>query len=261
MTEPTNQQIAKDVAAIEKALEGKADKESVEGLVRRSEVRPKALVDGPGETEQSGSPATAPENSDQQDLATQKELQDATASSVWTNVKPAELVGFALAWQALKFELPTLFNLEIFTEKLLGKMNLFPNAEGNGLRIARNEYGFLLPTRRPAAGEPGEDGADADPAPPGTQPTPAGPASPTGPPAPRGQQNRPPSPEPGPRPGRSTPRRSAQGRSAPGQTPGGDPEQQRRLQASLRRTNDESRRAATALRDASDAASDLARSV
>ncbi|MFB4422578.1 hypothetical protein C5F59_015950 [Streptomyces sp. QL37] len=271
MAEPTNAKLAEDIAAIREDLDKKADNSTVEGLLKRSDVRPKALIDGPddavtaGQAADSGEAATSPAKPDQQDLATQQELQEATASSTWTGIKPTELVGIAVAWQALKFEVPTLFNLEIFTEKLLGNINLFPNAEGRGFHIARNEYGFLLPTRRPATTEDPGDGqptpADparpagqptpADPARPAGQPTPADPARPAGQPAPGRRRTAPPSPEPRPGRGRATPARAADP----------DPEQQRRLQDSLRRTNDESRRAAAGLRDANGAAADLARTV
>lgn len=255
MAEPTNEKLAEDIAEIRGALGRKAEKSTVEGLLKRSDVRPKALVDGPEDAAAPGGPAgsddasASPGESDQQDLTTQQELQEATASSTWTGIKPAELVGLAVAWQALKLEIPTLFNLEIFTEKLLGNINLFPNAEGRGFHIARNEYGFLLPTRRPAATDDPGDGQTppADPTRPGTQPTPTTPATPARPATPT-------------TPARPTPR-PARGRATPTPAAGADPEQQRRLQASLRRTNDESRRAASGLRDASGAAATLASAV
>ncbi|WP_327435827.1 hypothetical protein OG279_14845 [Streptomyces sp. NBC_01201] len=272
MTEPTNEKLTEDIAGIKEALGKKADNSTVEGLLKRSDVRPKALVDGPedeappGRSTGSGEGATPPGTPDQQDLATQQELQEATASSLWTHVKPAELVGLAFAWQALKFELPTLFNLEIFTEKMLGRMNLFQDAEGRGFHIARNEYGLLLPTRRPANPENGGEGQPtpsdparppdparpSDPARPAGQPTPADPARPAGQPARRRRRNASSPPESPP----------ARPRTAAAQAaPRADPEQQRRLQDALRRTNDESRRAASALRDANGAAADLARTV
>lgn len=47
MTEPTNEKLTEDIAGIKEALGKKADNSTVEGLLKRSDVRPKALVDGP----------------------------------------------------------------------------------------------------------------------------------------------------------------------------------------------------------------------
>ncbi|MFE9177063.1 hypothetical protein ACFYN5_12440 [Streptomyces sp. NPDC007126] len=285
MTEPTNKELADDISAIRDALKKKADKSSISELLKRSDVRPKALVDGPDEEGGPGTApvtgeAAAPDKPDPQDLATQQEVEAATASQTWVNSKPAEFVGYAWAWQALKLELPTLFNLEIFTEKMLGKLNLFPNEDGRGFHIARNDYGLLLPTRRPPEEQTSGDGdpAPADPSSPDRRPAPADPAGPgtrsgadpAGPsrrPAPADPA--PADPAPGDRQPASGDRRTASPSPEPrrrrrgGRTrsTGPDPEQQQRLQAALRRTNDESRRTAAGLRDTRAAADDLARTL
>ncbi|GAA2968728.1 hypothetical protein [Streptomyces enissocaesilis] len=171
MTELTNEQLSDQISSLREDLRKKADKESLENLLKREDVRPKALVDGPEENKEPAPADPKPEggaakggeqkeNPDPNDLTTQKELEEATADSVWQHVKPMEFVGAALAWQALKFEIPTLFNLEIFTEKMLSKVELFKNEEGRGFQIQRSEYGWMSIKRRAAEANADGDGSD-----------------------------------------------------------------------------------------------------
>jgi hypothetical protein len=139
----SNEQLTQDIEKLKKDLEKKADISALVDYLKRTEVRPKALLENPEENGSEGSSSASKEssNSSDSDLATQKDVSDATSTPFWQNTKDAEFVGYAWAWQAAKLELPPIFNLEVLSDTLLKKIG-----------VERNEWGFLS-RARPQEGE------------------------------------------------------------------------------------------------------------